>query len=147
MTFINTPSIRSFVGFDSLFDELEKVSNFKETSYPAYNIEKTSENSYEISIALAGFSEDQIDIQIEQNILSISANNENNEKTKQYIHKGIASRAFTKQFRLAEHVEVSDASFQNGLLNIKLSKLVPEADLPQRIAINGKNKKALSSAA
>ena len=141
MTFITTPNFRSFVGFDSLFDELEKVSNFKENSYPAYNIEKTGDNSYEITIALAGFKETQLNIEVERSVLTISTLNEDSAENRNYLHKGIATRAFTKQFRLAENVEVDNASFENGLLVVKLHKNIPEADLPRKIEINAKPKK------
>ena len=147
MTFITTPNFRSFVGFDSLFDELEKVSNFKENSYPAYNIEKTGELSYEITIALAGFKETQLNIEVEQSVLTISTLNEDPVENRNYIHKGIATRAFTKQFRLAENVEVDNASFENGLLVVKLHKNIPEADLPRKIEINAKPKKIATRAA
>ena len=129
MTFITTPNFRSFVGFDSLFDELEKVSNFKENSYPAYNIEKTGELSYEITIALAGFKETQLNIEVEQSVLTISTLNEDPVENRNYIHKGIATRAFTKQFRLAENVEVDNASFENGLLIVSLHKNIPRSRL------------------
>ena len=147
MTFITTPNFRSFVGFDSLFDELEKVSNFKENSYPAYNIEKTGELSYEITIALAGFKETQLNIEVEQSVLTISTLNEDPVENRNYIHKGIATRAFTKQFRLAENVEVDNASFENGLLVVRLHKNIPEADLPRKIEINAKVKKIGTRAA
>ena len=147
MTFISTPNFRSFVGFDSLFDELEKVSNFKENSYPAYNIEKTGDLSYEITIALAGFKESQLSIEVEQSVLTISTVNEESLENRNYLHKGIATRAFTKQFRLAENVEVDNASFENGLLVVKMHKNIPEADLPRKIEINAKPKKIATRAA
>ena len=147
MTFITTPNFRSFVGFDSLFDELEKVSNFKENSYPAYNIEKTGDLSYEITIALAGFKETQLNIEVEQSVLTISTLNDDPLENRNYIHKGIATRAFTKQFRLAENVEVDNASFEDGLLVVKLYKNIPEADLPRKIEVNAKPKKIATRAA
>ena len=147
MTFITTPNFRSFVGFDSLFDELEKVSNFKENSYPAYNIEKTGDNSYEITIALAGFKETQLNIEVERSVLTISTLTEDSSDNRNYLHKGIATRAFTKQFRLAENVEVDNASFENGLLVVRLHKNIPEADLPRKIEINAKPKKIRTQAA
>ena len=147
MTFISTPNFRSFVGFDSLFDELEKVSNFKENSYPAYNIEKTGELSYEITIALAGFKESQLSIEVEQSVLTISTVNEESLENRNYLHKGIATRTFTKRFRLADNVEVDNASFENGLLIVKLHKNIPEADLPRKIEINAKPKKIATRAA
>ena len=147
MTFITTPNFRSFVGFDSLFDELEKVSNFKENSYPAYNIEKTGDLSYEITIALAGFKETQLNIELERSVLTISTLNEDSAENRNYLHKGIATRAFTKQFRLAENVEVDNASFENGLLVVRLHRNIPEADLPRKIEINAKPKKIGTRAA
>ena len=147
MTFISTPNFRSFVGFDSLFDELEKVSNFKENSYPAYNIEKTGELSYEITIALAGFKESQLSIEVEQSVLTISTVNEESLENRNYLHKGIATRTFTKRFRLADNIEVDNASFENGLLIVKLHKNIPEADLPRKIEINAKPKKIATRAA
>ena len=147
MTFITTPNFRSFVGFDSLFDELEKVSNFKENTYPSYNIEKTGDLSYEITVALAGFNETQLNIEVEQSVLTISTINEDTVETRNYLHKGIATRAFTKQFRLAENVEVDSASFENGLLALKLNKNIPDADLPRKIAINAKPSQVAKRAA
>lgn len=141
MTFITTPLVRSFVGFDNLFDELEKVSNFKEDSYPAYNIEKTDDTSYEISIALAGFQEKHLNIEVKQNMLTVSAVNEKISSERNFLHKGIATRAFTKQFRLAENVEVVSAAFENGLLSITLNRVINEKDLPRNIPINSKVKK------
>lgn len=147
MTFITTPNFRSFVGFDSLFDELERVSNFKENTFPAYNIEKTGDLSYEITIALAGFNENQLTLEVKQSVLTIATINEEISENRNYLHKGIATRAFTKQFRLAENVEVDEAVFENGLLVVKLSKTVPEADLPRKIEINSKRKQIPTRAA
>ena len=147
MTFLTTPLVRSFVGFDTLFDELEKVSNFKETSYPAYNIEKTNENSYEITTALAGFEHDQISVEIEQNVLTISTTNKTNDESRTYLHKGIASRAFTKKFRLADHIEVESATLENGILTIKLIKNIPDAELPRKIEIKAIKNRISSKAA
>ena len=147
MTFLTTPFARSFVGFDSLFDELEKVSHFKENSYPPYNIENTGESSYEISIALAGFKEEDLNIEVKENILTISANNENTYQNRNYVHKGIAARSFIKKFRLAEHVEVKNATFENGMLIIMLFKNIPESELSKKININAATKKHGSKAA
>jgi len=147
MTFLTTPFVRSFVGFDNLFDELEKVSNFKETTYPAYNIEKTDSNAYEITIALAGFKEKQLEIEVAQNVLTISALNDQTEQNRNFVHKGIATRAFKKQFRLAEHVEVENAIFENGMLIIRLFKSIPEAEMPRKIQINTKLRKIAPKAA
>ena len=147
MTFLTTPFVRSFVGFDTLFDELERVSTHKEASYPAYNIEKTGENSYEISIALAGFSENELSLELKQNLLTLEAKNRLETDNKNYLHKGIANRAFKKQFRLADNMEVETASFRDGLLIVRLVRFVPEEDLSRRIEINAKPRKLKSSAA
>jgi molecular chaperone IbpA len=147
MTFITTPNFRSFVGFDSLFDELEKVSNYKENTYPAYNIEKTGDLAYEITLALAGFRENQLNIEFERSVLTISTVQEDTGENKNYLHKGIATRAFTKQFRLADNVEIDEARFENGLLIVKLHKNIPDADLPRKIVINAKEKSITTRAA
>ena len=147
MTFLTTPFMRSFVGFDNLFDELERVSTNKENSYPAYNIEKTGENSYEICIALAGFDESQISVDIAQGVLMISASNNSKDESRNYLHKGIATRAFSKQFRLAETVEVEKANFHNGMLNICLFRKIPEAEKPKNIKINSAPRSKVSSIA
>ncbi len=139
MTFITTPFMRSFVGFDNLFDELQKVSTTKENSYPAFNIEKTGETSYEISLALAGFNKKEINIELNQRILTIKANSSDKELNRNFIHKGIAKRAFTKQFRLAENVEVKDAEFADGILSVNLTKLIPEEEKPKQIKIKTSN--------
>jgi molecular chaperone IbpA len=147
MTFITTPFVRSFVGFDSLFDELEKVSNFKESGFPAYNIEKIDQYSYEISVALAGYNEKDLKIELRHNILKIESNNEKRGISKNYLHKGIATRGFSKKFRLAENIEVNNAIFQNGLLTIRLQSIVNEKDLPKIISINASQKSAPKQAA
>ena len=139
MTFITTPFMRSFVGFDNLFDELQKVSSTKENSYPAFNIEKTGDNSYEISLALAGFDNKEINIELDQRILTIKGNSSDKDINRNFIHKGIAKRAFTKQFRLAENVEVNSAEFNDGILSIKLTKFVPEEEKPKQIKIKSSN--------
>ena len=110
-------------------------------------MKKTGELSYEITIALAGFKESQLSIEVEQSVLTISTVNEESLENRNYLHKGIATRAFTKRFRLADNVEVDNASFENGLLIVKLHKNIPEADLPRKIEINAKPKKIATRAA
>lgn len=139
MTFFSTPMARQFVGFDTLFEELNALADRKEPNYPAYNIAKDDDEHYRIEVALAGFSQDDIKIQTEKGIMTIEANKA--EESGNYIHQGIAKRAFSKMFRLAEYMKVSDAQFIDGILTVFLHKEVPEADRPKNIEINTKPKK------
>lgn len=144
MTFFSTPMARQFVGFDSLFDELNEMAARKESNYPAYNIAKDDEEHYRIEVALAGFSGDDILIETEKGMLKIEA--KKREDRANYIHQGIAQRSFSKAFRLAEHMKVDDARFNDGVLTIALIREIPEADRPQRIAINSGPKKIAKAA-
>ena len=139
MTFFSTPMARQFVGFDALFEELNSLADRKEPNYPAYNIAKDDDEHYRIEIALAGFSQDDIDIQTEKGILTIAANKA--EDSGNYIHQGIAKRAFSKMFRLAEYMKVKDAQFVDGILTVFLHKEVPDADRPKKVEINTKSRK------
>ena len=135
-TFDPTPFWRSTVGFDRLFDMLDQSARHGEDTYPPYNIERTGENDYRISLALAGFSPDQVAITAEQNVLTIEGARP--EKAGQeYLYQGIATRPFRRVFNLADHVQVKGASFENGLLLIDLMRQIPEAMKPRRITING----------
>ena len=144
MTFFSTPMARQFVGFESLFDELNEMAARKESNYPAYNIAKDDEEHYRIEIALAGFTSEDISIETEKGMLKIGANK--SEERANYIHQGIAQRGFSKTFRLAEHIKVDDASLVDGILTIALRREIPEADRPQQIAINAKPKKIVKAA-
>ena len=117
---------RQFVGFDSLFDELNALADRKEPNYPAYNIAKDDDKHYWIELALAGFSSDEITIQTEKGIMTIEANKA--EERGNYIHQGIAKRGFSKIFRLAEYMKVDDAQFVDGILTVFLHREVPEAN-------------------
>ena len=134
MTFFTTPMARQFVGFDSLFDELNEMAARKEPNYPAYNIAKDGDENYRIEVALAGFSISDIIVETEKGVLKIEANK--NAETGTYIHQGIAQRGFSKMFRLAEHIKIDEAKFVDGILTISLHREIPEADRPRRIAIN-----------
>ena len=123
MTFFSTPIARQFVGFDSLFEELNALADRKEPNYPAYNIAKDDEEHYRIEVALAGFLRDDINIQTEKGILTIEANKA--EETGNYIHQGIAKRAFSKMFRLAEYMKVRDAQFMMEYLLSFFTKRYP----------------------
>lgn len=134
MTLFSTPMARQFVGFDSLFEELNEMAARKESNYPAYNIAKDEGENYRIELALAGFSADDIDIQTEKGVLQIQAHK--NTTRENYIHQGIAQRAFSKSFRLAEHMKIDEARFVDGILTIALRREIPEADRPQKITLN-----------
>ena len=144
MTFFSTPMARQFVGFDSLFDELNALADRKESNYPAYNIAKDDDEHYRIELALAGFTSDEITIQTEKGILTIEANKA--DERGNYIHQGIAKRGFSKMFRLAEYMKVDDARFVDGILTVVLHREVPEADRPKQISINTNPKKLANAA-
>ena len=144
MTFFSTPMARQFVGFDSLFNELNEMAARKESNYPAYNIAKEDEEHYRIEVALAGFSSDDISIETEKGMLKIEANK--TESRADYIHQGIAQRGFSKMFRLAEHMKIDDAVFVDGILTIALHREIPDADRPQKIAISDGSKKIATAA-
>jgi molecular chaperone IbpA len=135
---------RQFVGFDSLFEELNALADRKESNYPAYNIVKDDDEHYRIELALAGFSSDEITIQTEKGILTIEANKA--EERGNYIHQGIAKRGFSKMFRLVEYMKVNDATFTDGILTVFLYRDVPEADRPKQISINANPKKLAKAA-
>ncbi len=137
-----SPYRRSTVGFDRLFDTLEAAARGDAggTNYPPYDIEKTGDDSYRITLAVAGFAENEIDLTAQQNLLVVSAKKAEeaaNDEDSRYLHRGIANRAFERRFQLADHVRVSGASLTNGLLAIELVREVPEAMKPRKIAIGG----------
>ena len=134
MSFLSSPYMSSFVGFESLFDEIERMSSIKQSSYPAYDIKKISSNSFLIVLALAGFSTKDLLIEATSSELVVCGNSDKNGQH-EYIHKGIAKRAFTKTFRLADNVVVDSAEFKDGLLSIYLHRKEPKAEVPQKISI------------
>ena len=144
MTFFTTPMARQFVGFETLFDELNAVADRKEPNYPAYNIARDDDEHYRVEVALAGFNKEEITIQIEKGVLTIEASK--SEERTNYIHQGIAKRAFSKAFRLAEYMRVEDAQFIDGILTVLLYREVPEADRPKQVLINTKLKKMVRAA-
>ncbi len=137
-----TPLMRQSVGFDRFNDLFETLLNDKEDrfeSYPPYNIEKNENDEYLITVAVAGFSEEDINIIVQDDRLSISASHSDKEKTaeKSFLHRGIATRSFERSFRLADHIRVVDATMENGLLTVALVREVPEEKKPRMIPING----------
>ena len=135
-TFDPTPLRRSTIGFDRLFDLLNASSQWTTgDNYPPYNIERTGKDRYQISLALAGFTPDEVAITAEQNVLTVQG--ATSQKTEhQYVYRGISVRPFRRVFNLADYVQVCGASFANGLLKIELVREVPEAMKPRRIAIS-----------
>ena len=137
MTILPTLALRSFVGFDNLFNELETISTQKQNSFPAHDILRISEDEYEITLALSGFNKKDISIDVHDGVLTIKGNGGSEIKNDnvQYIYKGIAKRSFEQKFRLEQYVDVKDAKLSNGLLKISLLREIPEERKPRQIAL------------
>jgi molecular chaperone IbpA len=138
-----SPLYRSTVGFDRMFSMLDNVTQPEPAqTYPPYNIELTGENAYRITMAVAGFGEGDISIEARENTLTIKGKlpDEDAVNGKEILFRGIAGRAFERRFQLADHVEVRDASLENGLLHIELVREIPDAMNPRKVAINGDTK-------
>lgn len=133
-TYDFSPLWRSTIGFDRLFDLLEETQRAVEDNYPPCNIERLGEDRYQISLALAGFAPDELAITAEQNVLTVEGRKADKEQ-REFIYQGISARPFKRQFNLADHVQVTNAAFDNGLLRIELAREIPEAMRPRRIAI------------
>ena len=135
-----TPLFRSTVGFDHLSRMLDAATRLDETalSYPPYNIEKLGEDNYRITMAVAGFSDSDIDIVAQDHILLVTGKAKKEEPTVQYLHRGIAGRSFERRFELAEHIRVESAALVDGLLHVDLVREVPEAKKPRTIKIEAK---------
>jgi molecular chaperone IbpA len=133
-----SPFYRSTVGFDRVFNRLDTLVGQEAKTYPPYNIERTGEDAYRISIAVAGFSNGDIAIETKENNLVIKgAKAADADKTREFLHRGIAERAFELRFQLADYVEVHGASLENGLLHLELKRELPESKKPRSIQING----------
>lgn len=140
-----SPLYRSSIGFDRFASLLDHAlrSDQNNNGYPPYNIEVLDENRYAITLAVAGFSRDELSIEVEQGVLTVKGSKASDSKEqRQYLHRGIANRSFERKFNLAEFVEVTNASSDDGLLTISLTKEIPEKMKPKQIAINGGNDKA-----
>ncbi|WP_284263605.1 Hsp20 family protein [Roseicyclus amphidinii] len=131
------PLYRATVGFDRMADLLDRVmtQDVGSATYPPYNIEKTDENAYRISIAVAGFTEAELGVEQRETELVVTARKAKDETARTYLHRGIATRAFEKRFQLADHVRVTGAVHENGMLHIDLLREVPEALKPRQIEI------------
>lgn len=135
-TYDLSPVYRSSVGFDRLFNELfDGLSKAETSGYPPYNIEVVGENDYRITVAVAGFREDELDVEVTDRALRITGSRHGDEGERTFLHQGIAGRSFERRFQLAEHLKVRGATLENGLLNIELEREIPETMKPRKIAI------------
>lgn len=132
-----TPLYRSTVGFDRVFDLLDTLGKTEAGGYPPYNIERVSENDYQITLAVAGFAESDLDIEVREQTLTVTGRRPEGDENRTFLHQGIAGRSFERRFQLAEHVRIEGARLVNGLLHIDLKREIPEAMKPRKIAING----------
>lgn len=130
------PYRRSTVGFDRLFNLLEAGAR-EEDGYPSFDILREGEDSYRITVAVAGFRPEDIEVVAQQNLLTVTGKRAEDDGKGEYLHRGIAARAFERRFQLADFVEAGNARFENGLLSIELKRVVPEAMKPRRIEISG----------
>jgi molecular chaperone IbpA len=144
-SFDYAPLFRSTVGFDRIFDMLDQAADTSQ-GYPPYNIERTEETKYRITVAVAGFAEKDLNVDVRDGVLSVTGKREDANK-QSYLHHGIAGRAFERRFQLAEHVEVRGARLENGLLHVDLERIVPEEKKPRRITINAPELKAIEGTA
>ena len=150
MTFDFAPLYRNTVGFDHLASLLDSVANttVNQPAFPPYNIELLEKDKYRITMAVAGFAEEDIQVESENNTLTVSATRpEKDDNKRTYLHQGIAERNFKRQFKLADHVKVVSASLTNGLLHVELAREIPEAMKPRSIPINGRNVQPLLKSA
>lgn len=133
-----TPLYRSAIGFDRMANLLDNLSRAEQNqpSYPPYNIELTGEDKYRITMAVAGFDQSELTIEVNQNNLTVSANKAGEEQQRTYLHQGIAARSFERRFQLADHVQVQSAHYENGLLHIDLQRIIPESMKPRTIPIS-----------
>lgn len=133
-----TPLYRASIGFDRMADMLDRVlsADLQAPSYPPYNIEKTDENAYRISIAVAGFAADDLSVEVKENALLVAGRSSEDDSAREYLHRGIATRAFERRFHLADHVRVNGARHVDGMLHIDLVRELPEALKPRQIVIS-----------
>lgn len=142
-----TPLYANTVGFDRFGSLLDAAFNAERqgSGYPPYDIELVDENKYAITVAVAGFQDSEIDVQVEKGVLTVRGKKEDSRKDSRYLHRGIATRSFERKFNLADHVEVVNASLDNGLLTIALVKEIPEAMKPRRIPVDGAGQRVIDN--
>ena len=136
-TFDFTPYRRSMIGFDRLFDTLERQVQAPGDGYPPFDIEKVGEDQFRIAVAVAGFATSEVDVTSHNNVLIIKGQKAEGGEERQWLHRGIAARAFERRFELADYIQVKSAELKDGLLLIQLVREVPEAAKPRKIAIGG----------
>ncbi|MEO0748094.1 MAG: Hsp20 family protein [Pseudomonadota bacterium] len=131
------PLYRATIGFDQIADMMDRVltTEINQPTYPPYNIEKTADDAYRISVAVAGFADADLSVDVKESALIVSARKADEDQNRSYLHRGIATRAFERKFQLADHVRVTGASHADGMLHIDLIREVPEALKPRRIEI------------
>jgi molecular chaperone IbpA len=134
-TFDFSPLFRTAVGFDRLTDALESARRHEGSNFPPYNIELVSDNDYRITMAVAGFSTEELEIEVNDGKLKVTGNKSQDGVERKYLHQGIANRSFERTYQLADHVRVTDAEVKDGLLHIELVREIPEAMKPRRIEI------------
>lgn len=133
---LDIPSIHKFgIGFDNMFDELMRMNSQQSLNYPPYNIVKHTDDSFNIEVAVSGFSEGEVEVNLDNRVLTIKGQKKE-DLVAEYLHKGISTRDFVREFTLAEHVEVINASQKDGILTIQLERIVPEEKKPKAIAIS-----------
>jgi molecular chaperone IbpA len=140
MTYLQTTKYDPLntLGFDRIFDRMTAMTAMpqSQSSYPPYNITKTDDYFYTIELALAGFKEEDIDIELEDGVLTIEGNSGQQEDDREYVHKGIAARAFTRKFTLVDTIQVQGATFKDGILSVYLENVIPEEEKPKKVKIN-----------
>jgi molecular chaperone IbpA len=143
-----SPLFRSTVGFDRLFDLIDSYAE-QSQSYPPYNIERSDETHYRITLAVAGFAEKDLSVEVREGVLSVTGKRDEPEapEGKGILYQGIAGRAFERRFQLAEHVEVREAGLENGLLHIDLERVIPEEKKPRQIPIGAPGVKTIEAKA
>ncbi|MES9937687.1 MAG: Hsp20 family protein [Sedimenticola sp.] len=147
-TFDFAPLFRTAIGFDRMADTLESAYRADAgAGYPPYNIELTGEDEYRISMAVAGFTRDDLDIEVKQNILRVAGAKKENQEARKFLHRGIANRSFERSFQLADYVRVDCAEIRDGLLHIDLVREIPEAMKPRRVEIKSESDHLIESKA
>ena len=143
------PLLRSSIGFENLNRLVDLASRGESEAYPPYNIEKLGDGAYRISMAVAGFNRDELDLVVQENMLVVvgRANEAPDGSAREFLHRGIAKRAFERRFQLADTIKVTGASYENGLLNVDLVREIPEHKKPRRISIDGSNVASIEASA
>jgi len=138
-----SPLFRTMIGFDRLASAMESASRADAGGYPPYNVEVTGEDRYRITMAVAGFREAELDVQVKDTILTVTGQKQDDDKGRKFLYRGIATRGFERQFQLADYVRVAGAELRDGLLDIALVREVPEAMKPRRIEIRSDDKRVI----